>query len=85
MSDLAKRDLKSGDQSPYDALDSWRNSDLEETPPPSKDWAHSAARGILHNLSDRRGIKWELANIDENTRIEIVSSIAEIIRASRDD
>jgi hypothetical protein len=76
----AGRDIKFGNQYPYDAPDSWRSNDIDQKAPPPVDWAHSAARGILSNLNDRRGIKQELRQIDESTRKEIVESVAEIIR-----
>lgn len=49
-------------------------------PLPAKDKAHLTARGILNDLWDRRGIKWELEQIDHATRAEIVEAVAEIIR-----
>ena len=44
------------------------------------DWAHTAARGVMANLQDRRGIKQGFSDIDEDIRIEIVQSLAEVIR-----
>jgi len=77
----SKRVLEHGAQYPYDGgEDFWQ--DPTSTPPPATDWAHAAARGVLADLLDRRGIKWELNHeeIDHETRAEIVQSIAEIIR-----
>lgn len=65
-------DIVNGNLFPFD------QEDGKSTPP--VDWAHSAARGVLNNLKDRRGIRQELDEIDEDIRIEIVESIAEIIR-----
>lgn len=45
-----------------------------------KDYAHRAARGIVSNLQDRRGVKNGFNRIDEDMRIDIVESIAAIIR-----
>lgn len=72
----AKHALEHGAQWPYDAPDS-RSSDI---PPPAKDWAHAAARGVLADLTDRRSIKNGFRDIDEDVRVEIVESLAEIIR-----
>jgi len=53
-----------------------------EKPEPAKDWAHAAARGIIANLADRRGIKQELDthNIEAEMRVEIIEDLAAIIR-----
>lgn len=51
---------------------------------PATDWAERAALGVLADLTDRRGIKHELRNIDADIRVEIVESLAAIIRAARD-
>jgi len=67
-----EQNIINGNKFPFD------QEDGESTPP--IDWAHSAARGVLNNLEDRRGIRQELENIDEDIRVEIVESIAEIIR-----
>jgi hypothetical protein len=42
-------------------------------------WAHVAARGILADLTDRRGLDHEFNNIDEATRREIVEAMADIV------
>jgi hypothetical protein len=44
------------------------------------DKAHVAALGVLANLCDRRGIKWELRAIDDDIKREIVDTMAAIIR-----
>ncbi len=77
----AKNRLEHGAEFPYDAPDKWWNGD-GKNPPQAKDWAHAAARGVLADLSDRRGIKGELEMIDEDVRAELVKSVAEIIRAA---
>lgn len=64
----AMRSLENGEKYPYD--DSV----------PLADWAHAAARGILADLSDRRGIKNGLNDVDDGVRAEIVSALSEIIR-----
>jgi len=69
-----------GKKYPYDAPDSWWRGDETRIFPPPIDNAHVAARGILANLQDRRKIKQGFVDIDEDVRIEIVESIAEIIR-----
>ncbi len=71
--------LKMGADFPYDAGEEFWDGD-GKTPPPAKDWAHAAARGILSDLEDRRGIKNELDGVDHETRAELVESLSEIIR-----
>jgi len=72
MSDTAKIELLRGSEFPHDG----NHAD--------SDWATIAARGVLHNLNDRRGIKWELAKVDDDIRAEIVETMADIIRAAYD-
>jgi hypothetical protein len=50
---------------------------------PATDWAERAALGVLADLTDRRGIKHELRNCDDDVKAEIVESLAAIIRASK--
>jgi len=75
----AKHRLAHGAEFPYDAPDEWWGGNAE-SPPASVDKAHAAARGIIADLQDRRGIKRGFDDIDESTRVEIVESIAAIIR-----
>ena len=74
--------LKSGKEFPYDAPDEWWQTAGDPPPPPPKDWAVAAARGVIADLQDRRGIKWGFDNIDQETRAEIVNSLADIIRTA---
>ena len=81
----AEHTLKLGSDFPYDAPDSWWDSSatsVTPVPPPPTDWAHRAARGVIADLQDRRGIKQEFNDIDEETRKEIVESLAAIIRSA---
>lgn len=80
-----QRALERGATFPYDASDAWRSADPDEPPPPAMDWAHAAARGVLADLSDRRGIKWELEKVDDDVRAEIVMALAAIIRQANKD
>lgn len=48
-----------------------------------KDWAVKAVFGILADLTDRRGVKQELNNVDEDVRGEMVESLAAIIRLAK--
>lgn len=67
----AERRYRVGNEYPYD--------DGRE----AVDWAHKAARGILSDLCDRRGIKWEFEKVaDDDTKCDIVDSMAAIIRHS---
>jgi len=83
MSTDAKNDIDHGAQFPFDAPDSWWDGD-GLNPPAATDWAHAAARGVIANLQDRGGIGNELerSKVDEETRVEVVNSLAEIIRAA---
>lgn len=81
MSD-APHSLERGAALPFDAPDQWWATDEKEAPPPALDWAHAAARGILYDFLDRRGIKHGFSGIDEDVRTEIVQSMAAIIRAA---
>lgn len=78
----AKRAIGRGDVYPFDAPDTWWNKPLSDLapPPPPKDWAHRAARGIVADLTDRHGFKGSFTRIDEDVRVRIVEQLAEIIR-----
>lgn len=81
MSDLAAIRLAHGAAYPYDASDEWWDGDASN-PPAADDWAHAAARGVLADLNDRRGIKHGFDDVDEGIRAEIVASLAAIIRVA---
>lgn len=73
---MAEMRLSFGQRYPYDQG--------ETGPAPSSgDWAVKAARGVLADLSDRRGIKWELGKVEHDIRKEIVQSLADIIRLAQ--
>ena len=65
--------VKLGNQYPYDMTGSGRFRK-------PKDWAVVAARGVLSDLCDRRGIKHGFNDIDHGIRKEIVDDLAAIIR-----
>lgn len=71
MSMDAQHALDMGAKYPYDA---------EDVPTPPVDWAHAAARGVLADLCDRRGINWEFESVDTEVRIDIVEALSAIIR-----
>ena len=77
---IADHKLAMGARFPFDAPDIWWANG--GSPAPAKDWAHAAARGVLADLTDRGGIKHTLDSIDEEIRVEIVDSLADIIRAA---
>ena len=54
-------------------------------PKPATDWAHRAARGVLANLSDRRGVRQALEGIDGDIKKELTDSIADIIRLDQEE
>lgn len=70
------RQIARGAEYPFDAPD-------DGVAPMAVDWAVAAARGILADLSDRRGIKYGFREIDADVRVEIVSSLAAICREAR--
>lgn len=45
-------------------------------------WQEAAALAVLYDLSDRRGIKQELACVDLDVRGEIVETLSELILAA---
>lgn len=71
----AKSLLDFGRKYPYDEPDNHHGK-----PPRAKDWAHAAARGIIADLRDRTKIKFGFDEIAEDIRVEIVESLAAIIR-----
>lgn len=74
--------LMMGGVFPYDAGEAFWDTDQGTMPPtpPAKDWAHYAARGVLANLLDRRGIKGALHDVNHDVRAEITQMLAAIIR-----
>ena len=73
--------MHAGNEYPYDASDEWRELySCSQLAPPPFDWAHAAARGIVADLQDRRGIKDGFNRVDEEVRTKIVQAIAEIVR-----
>ncbi|MEK6290084.1 MAG: hypothetical protein V4793_01635 [Paraburkholderia tropica] len=77
-----KRDYEMSAKWPFDASDAWWNGDSRYVALPAVDSAHAAARAVIRDLSDRGGIKRGFENIDEETRVEIVTKLAAIIRAA---
>ena len=71
--------LRQGEEYPYDASDAWNDTVDDAAAPPAEDWAHNAARGIIANLRDRRGIKRGFDNVDEDVRQDVVAAIRHII------
>ena len=78
--DMAEFRLRHGAKYPFDAPDSWWEAEHTPEPPLATDWAHRAARGVLCDLMDRRGIKRGFEELDEDVRVEIAESLAAIIR-----
>ena len=49
-------------------------------PAPQATWQRRAAQGIIADLLDRRGIKWEFEKVEDGkTREEIVATMAAVI------
>lgn len=76
-----KRDYQMGAAWPFDAPDAWWDGS-KRAELTAVDSAHAAARAIIRDLSDRGGIKRGFENIGEETRVEIVTKLAAIIRAA---
>lgn len=75
--------LDHGREYPFDGTDAWWNSDVRpEAPAEPLDWAVRAARGIVADLCDRGGIKHGFEDIEEDTRRDIIETMAAIIRAA---
>jgi hypothetical protein len=51
----------------------------------SKDWTYVAARGVLADLCDRKGIKDPFQLVDEYVRKDIVDTLACIIRIAENE
>lgn len=81
----ALQSLEHGGEFPYDAPDEWWN-DVEDGNDPSLpvDFAHAAARGIIADLKDRRGIKRGFDGVSEEVRVTVVAQMAEIIRQAQE-
>ena len=69
----AQRQLAHGSKYPYDG-----GSEAA----PAIDWAHAAARGVMADLLDRRGVKWELEKVGIDVRADIVTAVAAVVRAA---
>ena len=79
----ARHSIEMGERFPYDGgADFW--GDKNPTPTPARDWAHRAARGVLADLCDRRGVKHELDGVDHYVRAELAESLADIIRLAHE-
>lgn len=88
--DIDDRRLRRGRVYPFDAPDAWpgpgEDYDYDSFDPfPAPDWAHAAARGIVADLRDRRGVKDGFDGIIEEVRCELVASLANIIRRAGKD
>lgn len=74
--------LAHGQRFAYDAPDKWWRGTSDEPFDENASWSVRAARGVLSDLKDRRTIKNGFDDIDEETRAEIVESLAAIILAA---
>ncbi|MBI6727477.1 hypothetical protein YA0089_28060 [Pseudomonas viridiflava] len=82
MTDRFLDRVEHGAAYPFDATKKWWQSSVKSSPP-ARDWAHAAARGVIADMTDRRGIKQELQVLDHKTseRTAFVSDLANIIRS----
>lgn len=74
----AEAKLKFGHKYPFDLGD--KLPDGSYPPFDWGDWATYAARGVVAELEGRHTIKHGFENVDEQTRLEIIKSISDIIR-----
>lgn len=78
--------IEQGNKYPFDAPDKWWQADANQPnpPPPATHWSVSAARAIVKDLQERKGIAQELTvdKIDEKTRQAIILSISEVVKFS---
>lgn len=82
MNDQAKHTLARGKEFPYDfTYAEWELR--KNSPPEDVDWALDAARGVLADLTDRRGIKQGFCGVDDDIKKEIVRDLADIIRLAQ--
>ena len=77
-----QRALAMGAEYPFDARAEWDEHGDRVSPPPPVDWAHAAARGVIADMSDRRGLRDLLDSVQRDVRVNIVQSIADIIRSA---
>jgi hypothetical protein len=84
MSEHAKHCLERCSKYPYDHRDP-RDDESDVTFDPPEDWAHYAARGVIADLCDRRGIKHGFNGVDEDVRLEIVQTLREIIATAHQE
>jgi hypothetical protein len=88
LADMAIRALARGDARPFDASEAWQREnwhlDPAQNPPVAEDWAHRAARAIVHELSDDHGGALEeafhLERVGEEDRHAIIETMTAIIR-----
>ena len=78
----AERLLALADKYPYDVPDGWAD-DPNRQPAAYEDWAHRAANGAVQSLQCRQGFDDVFHGIEEDTRVEIVSELAEVIRTAK--
>lgn len=74
VSALAQRNVDGGAEYPYDAPNQAMLGD--------GDWSVLAARAVIYDLTDRRGIKHGFDNVDDDVRIDIVRALAATIKAA---
>jgi hypothetical protein len=79
--------IERGECFPFDGSDEFWSSDISVPPAPSRDWIHVAARGIMADVTDRRGIKQAFQVCDwlEADRVKLVNDLCEIIMAHMAD
>jgi len=70
--------VEHGKRFPFDAPDAWWESGGR--PPPARDQYHAAARAVIADLQDRRGIRHGFDDLDEAIRRDIVNSLTAIIK-----
>lgn len=82
MTDRFLQRVEHGAAFPFDATRKWWHA-AGMAPPPARDWEHKAARGVIADMKDRRGIKQELQPLDykSSERTAFIADLANLIRS----
>jgi hypothetical protein len=76
--EYAKQKIEFGKKFPFDFFgDDWKDAT------PATDWAHLAARAVMADLTDRRGIRQEIDQVDDDVKLEILNVLTTIIREAK--
>lgn len=73
--------VERGANFPFDGSDEFWSTDATFQPDPARNWVHAAARGIMSDVRDRRGIKqsFQIFEWIEADRVRLISDLSAII------